>query len=883
VTRRRIWSARAAALAAVFGGAVYLSWRGAQLHLLAEPAYVFFSAELVNYLALVAAVVLFWTPHRRKPPPPPPAGGVDIFIPVCGEDVEMVEATLCAALAIKHPHQTTVLNDGRVAGHEHWRDVLPLCDDYGVRCITRRSGARGKAGNLNSALTETRGEFIVVLDADHLARPELCEMLLGYFEDPEVAFVTSRQCFKLDSGDLLGHQEALFYSAIQPVKDRDNAAFSCGNGVAYRRSAIEQLGGFSEWNIVEDLYTSYELHARGWRSAYVGTPVSVGTAPSTAAEMASQRLRWATDSLRIFFWDNPLLKRGLTLRQRLHYLHTTAWYLVAAAHLVFLLSPIASILLGIRLLVPGSETTYGLLLALYLVPVGWMLTSHVGWRAALRTAQVQTFLAPVFALAVPRALFSPPRRHARMRRGGVTRKSSQRQMSWITTFQHAVLALLLLSIGVSLARPGLVSWAVVLWACVLAAALATPGSMLGLQRDATQSLRIAIAAPAIVAAVLVTLTVWAANSVNPVNARSVVPALVHHSTAHTVVPRPRPLTQAAPTTTRVSQPLSTPPKNGIYLGVFNRSVAGPPSHPVDLRRYPGAGLRILHRFQAWWGPDRFLGRKWLDAVAAHGAVPMITWEPWVVRPNGSATATQRRGIVGEIAAGQHDLYLKRWARDARDYGKPLVIRFMHEMNGDWYPWAANGYGNTPSQFRAAWRHVHTIFATAGAKNVSWVFSIDALAAGTPTKRRTLDHFYPGPRYVDWVGLSGFNWSDPRAGGILSYERVFRPTYDIVKGYGKPIMLTEMGTATTDERTAPAWVHDVMTSTPTRFPRVKAIVWYDAAHPQRDFSLGTAALRALRANARHVALRLRPQRVTRKLRTADTTARPRASRPMIFHR
>ena len=264
MTRRRSWGARLAALAAVFGGAVYLYWRASQLPLLAEPAYVFFAAELVNYIALVAAVVLFWTPHRRAAPPPPPAGDVDIFIPVCGEDVEMVEATLCAALAIDYPHRTTVLNDGRLAGNEHWRDVLPLCDDYGVRCITRRSGTRGKAGNLNAALSETYGEFIVVLDADHLARPELCEMLLGYFEDPEVAFVTSRQCFKLDSGDLLGHQEALFYNAIQPVKDRDNAAFSCGNGVAYRRSAIEEIGGFSEWNLVEDLHTSYQPRACSW-------------------------------------------------------------------------------------------------------------------------------------------------------------------------------------------------------------------------------------------------------------------------------------------------------------------------------------------------------------------------------------------------------------------------------------------------------------------------------------------------------------------------------------------------------------------------------------------------------------------------------------------
>lgn len=862
MTRGRLHLGRLAALTALFGGALYLFWRAGQLAQLEAPAYVFFGAELVNYLALVAAVVLFWTPFRRLPAPAPPITVLDVLIPVCGEDVEMVDATLRAALAIEYPHCTTVLNDGRIAGTDNWREIESLCSEYGVRCLTRTSGALGKAGNLNAALPETAGEFIVVLDADHLARPELGEMLLGYFHDPKIALVTTRQCFKLDREDLLGHQEALFYNSIQPAKDRDNASFSCGNGVAYRRAAIEQLGGFSEWNLVEDLYTTYELHARGWRSAYLGVPVSVGTAPATAAEMASQRLRWATDSLRIFFWDNPLLKRGLTLRQRLHYLHTTGWYLVAAAHLVFLVSPIASILLGARLLVAGTEATYALLLALYLVPVAATLTIHVGWRAALRTAQIQTFLAPVFALAVPRALLASPRRHRKHKlRNEVTRKSRQRRLSWFTSFQHVVLALLLISIGVSVARPGAASWAVVVWACVLAAALATPGSMLGLQRDVSQSLRIALAAPAIAAAVLVGLTLVPGHAVD---ARSALAA--DQPTRLTSLPAPTTTTATAATQAlpdgKAGPPLSTP-RYGIYLGAFHRSVAGPPQRPVSLRRYSGMKLRILHRFQAWWGPDRFLGKQWLGAVARNGAVPMISWEPWLKPKHTVAAPNQRRGIVRQIAKGRYDLYVRRWARDARAYGKPILMRFMHEMNGSWYPWSVDINGNSAAAFRAAWRRVHDIFRREGATNVGWVFSVDSFAGGTPTSRRQLDHFYPGSNYVDWVGLSGFNWGRGPRTRILTFERVFRRAYDVIKGYGKPIILAEAGTAANDVTTAPTWVRDAMRSTTRRFPRVKALVWYDSAHPQRDFTLRGAALQRLRADARRAilrpGLRLRPPR------------------------
>ena len=750
----------------------------------------------------------------------------------------MVEATLRAALAIEYPHRTTVLNDGLIAGVDDWHEIEALCRRYGVGCLTRTDGLRGKAGNLNAALAATGGEFIVVIDADHLARPELGEMLLGYFSDPAVAFVTSRQCFRLDSGDVLGHQEALFYSAIQPAKDRDNAAFSCGNGVAYRRSALADVGGFSEWNLVEDLHTSYELHARGWLSAYVGLPVTIGTAPNTAAEMASQRLRWATDSLRMFFWDNPLRRRRLSLRQRLHYLHTTGWYLVAAAHVVFLFSPIASILLGVRLLAPGTESTYALLLALYLTPVAVMLTAHVGWRAALRTAQIQTFLAPVFALAVVRALRAAPRRRAHALQSGVTRKARPRQTSWITVFQHVVLALLLVSIGVAISRPGESSWAVVLWACVLATALASPGSMLGLQRDATQSLRIAITAPAVGAAILVALTVGTGS---PVTASSVALAGVGPSSTR----------QAAPA--KAGPPLA-PPARGVYLGVYNRSVAGPPSAPLSLDRYPGARLRIVHRFQQWWGSDRFLGPEWLDAVAAAGAVPMVSWEPWQLPRDSVAAPSQRPGILRQIANGRYDVYVRRWANDARAYGKPLLLRFMHEMNGTWYPWAARVNGNTPASFKAAWRHVHDIFRQAGARNVSWVFSIVSFGGGTPTARHQLDRYYPGPRYVDWLGLSGFNWSRKSNGGVLSFDRVFRRAYDIVTGYGKPIMLSELGSASVDTKVAPKFVRDALTTTPKLLPRVKALVWYDASHPKRDFTLRGAALTQFQRGARLTALR-----------------------------
>ncbi|MGI8730622.1 MAG: hypothetical protein ACR2LK_11650 [Solirubrobacteraceae bacterium] len=94
--------------------------------------------------------------------------------------------------------------------------------------------------------------------------------------------------------------------------------------------------------------------------------------------------------------------------------------------------------------------------------------------------------------------------------------------------------------------------------------------------------------------------------------------------------------------------------------------------------------------------------------------------------------------VARSPRARYDLYVRRWGRDARRFGKSMLVRFMQ----DWYPWAANAKGNSPAQFKAAWRRVHDIFADEGATNVGWVFSVDSLTEGTPTSRRALDHYYP---------------------------------------------------------------------------------------------------------------------------------------------
>jgi cellulose synthase (UDP-forming) len=840
LARWRVAVARVAALVCCVGGGFYVTWRLRQLPELGPLAWVFFGLELFTYVNLLTALPLMWSPRPRRWAPPA-RGTLDVFITVCGEDPRMVEQTALAALEIEYPHNTYICNDGRIAGKDNWREIEALARRLGILCFTRTDGFRGKAGNLNHALRRTNGEFVAVIDADHLASPELGDDLLGHFH-PRVAFVCTRQRFRpTTANDHLGNDENFFYTVIQPAKDADNAAFSCGNGVIYRRAALDDVGGFSEWNLVEDLHTSYLLHSRGWHSVYVPRAVTTGTAPETAAELAAQRLRWATDSMRLFFWDCPLFNRNLTYRQRMHYAQTAGlYYMTTCMQILFMICPVLSVLAGLEVMAPNTTATYAAHLSLIMIPVAIMLVAFAGPRGALRTLQMQAFLAPITCIAAVRALRMRPG-SKRRKASGVTNKTNQQVFNFVTLVQHGLFLMLLVAIGVGLAKDGGPEWGSILWACVMAIIIAPLNGVISLRHDVSQHARIALTAPALVAGAVALIAMW---SPFPVDGPDVA--------AQTVS------TGGAPAVSKAPQPppprlALEPPRRGVYLGTYRPALVDVHDGPVPLGAYGNARMRIVHRFQDWFGKSPQFDRRWAERVAAAGAVPMITWEPWR-KPAGTVTdPDQRPGLLRDIADGRYDGFIRRYAAAVAAYRRPVIMRPMHEMNGTWYPWRVEGNGNAPEDYRRAFVHLHRVFDRANATNATWEFSIDSLAGGPPTAKAELDAYYPGSRYVDWVGISGFNWGPDGAYPVWrSFEDTFTPTYDVLAAYAKPIMVSEVGTVSRGGDPA-AWVHDALAAL-EELPQIKAMVWFDADTPDADFRLGGPTLNALSVEGRSRALR-----------------------------
>lgn len=230
---------------------------------------------------------------------------------------------------------------------------------------------------------------------------------------------------------------------------------------------------------------------------------------------------------------------------------------------------------------------------------------------------------------------------------------------------------------------------------------------------------------------------------------------------------------------------------------------------------------IVMWYEQWAGWDQGrLRRRDLEVVASRGAVPMITWDPW----DPTAGLCQPAFHLNRIVQGDFDAYIDSWANGLATFGRPVYLRFGHEMNGDWYLWCPGVNGNTDEDYVDAWRHIHRRFTSVGTPNVQWVWSPNIEYAGS----RALASLYPGDAFVDWLGIDGYNWGTSRAGKSWeSFADLFGPSYRELKALtSKPIMIAETASSEVGGDKA-AWISDAfLTQLPVHFPAVRAVIWFN---------------------------------------------------------
>jgi cellulose synthase/poly-beta-1,6-N-acetylglucosamine synthase-like glycosyltransferase len=258
---------------------------------------------------------------------------VDVFLPSCGEPVELLDNTMRCASAMRWqgPKTVYVLDDSAR------EEVRELAAHYGFRYVVRANrGEMRKAGNLINAFGLSDGGFIVVLDADFAVRPDFLYETMPYMADPKVGVVQTAQFFDTRNRSFpyiqryAGTLQEIFFHYIQPARDRYKAAICAGTNLVYRRSAIEAAGGFATVPIGEDVHSGVKLGWAGFETRYVPLCLAKGVAPTDFASLANQQNRWCRSSM-LLMLNRHFREARYTWRQRVAFWAAFLYYMSSAA------------------------------------------------------------------------------------------------------------------------------------------------------------------------------------------------------------------------------------------------------------------------------------------------------------------------------------------------------------------------------------------------------------------------------------------------------------------------------------------------------------------------------------------------------------------------
>lgn len=281
-------------------------------------------------------------------PPTPPLTRqytVDIFTTFCaGEPYEMIVETLTAIQAITYPHETYLCDE---ADDPYLREV---CARLGVHHVTRMDKRNAKAGNINNALSISKGELCVVLDPDHVPFPDFLDPIISHFDNPEIGYVQIVQAYKNHDEGLIAkgaaQQTYQFYGPMMMTMNHYGTVLAIGANCTFRRTALDSIGGHAA-GLAEDMHTSMQLHAKGWKSVYVPAVLARGLVPSTLSAYYKQQLKWSRGVFDLFVHVYPKLFSKFTWSQRLHYGTIPLHYLSGFIFLINFLIPILALVFDV--------------------------------------------------------------------------------------------------------------------------------------------------------------------------------------------------------------------------------------------------------------------------------------------------------------------------------------------------------------------------------------------------------------------------------------------------------------------------------------------------------------------------------------------------------
>ncbi|HAA97524.1 MAG TPA: cellulose synthase catalytic subunit (UDP-forming), partial [Alteromonas macleodii] len=299
---------------------------------------------------------------------------VDVMIPSYNEDEGILEVTIRAAKMLDYPKEKLrihLLDDGgtdqkinaenpvsAATAKQRRQDLQALCKRLDITYHTRAKNEFAKAGNVNSAIQNTTGDLIVILDADHVPTSDFLDRTVPWMLKNEKVFLVQTPHFMANPDPVernyfsaftrMPSENDMFYGTIQKGLDYWGSSFFCGSAALMRRKHLDLVGGISGHSITEDAETALDLHKMGYESVYVDRPMVSGLAPETFDAFIQQRMRWAQGMTQILLLKKPFKAQGLKWYQRVGYMSSIMFWLFPFARIIFLLMPLAYLVFGLQ-------------------------------------------------------------------------------------------------------------------------------------------------------------------------------------------------------------------------------------------------------------------------------------------------------------------------------------------------------------------------------------------------------------------------------------------------------------------------------------------------------------------------------------------------------
>jgi cellulose synthase/poly-beta-1,6-N-acetylglucosamine synthase-like glycosyltransferase/beta-mannanase len=730
---------------------------------------------------------------------------VDVFTTYFpGEPYEIVKKTLFAIQKMEYPHCTYLCDE---ANDPYLKS---FCEENSIIHVTRNNRINAKAGNINNALLQAKGDICLILDPDHIPLSNFLEVVIPYFEDPTIGFVQTVQSYYNISESLVAQgaaeQTFHFYGPVMMGMNSYGTVNAIGANCVFRRKALDSIGGHAP-GLAEDMHTGMQLHAKGWKSVYVPRVLTKGLAPASLTSYYKQQLKWSRGTLELLFMVYPKLYTKFTWRQKIHYGILPFHYISGITYLINFLIPIISLFTATT---PwkGNVVNFGsTILPIFICGLGilfymqvWvMYKSERGIHLIGGLLQMCTWwincLGFIYTIIRKKIPYLP------------TPKEDKESTNWKILMPNLLVGIISiiaviygLSIDLtpfSLFMSGFAILNAIFMFYTLVFAYQKPkiipvnyhspdksSSIVNRLRNLGFQICCKFALPIIVLVLATSITIQ--HDIQYVNWGVQMPE-IHRK-----------------------HPIS-------YLGVFapqndngitNLKNAQQISHQID------KNLDIVSFYLAW-GKNIDFPQSLLDSIYLQKSLPMITWEPWL----DSMELKLGKPVYDLIEEGYFDPYITRFAVQLKNLQKPVFLRFAHEFDNPFYPWYVNG-NNASLRFKKAWIHTCEIFKNNHATNVIWIWN--------PWKSDNVAEFYPGDEYVDWIGIDILNYGKLNQDGKWhNFKDLYQPFHEQFKNLpAAPIIISEFGSLKNEPKQN-EWLENAFVAIENDFKEIKSVVFFNS--------------------------------------------------------